>query len=450
MAAEGKGLARHDGKVIFVDYGIPGDTADIRLLKNKKDYAAGVIETLHGASPLRQEPFCEHFGTCGGCRWQHISYRQQLSYKEHIVEEAFRRTGKQAGFELRPIAGCAQTTGYRNKFEFTFSNRGWFTSDRLNSGEALEWRALGFHVAGQYQKVVHVNYCHLQEASGNAIRNAIFEFVLEKGWPLYNQFRKEGLLRTMFMRYTSTGERMIVVCFGEDDREAIEALMSFIRDKFPDIDSIQYIVNRKFNDSIYDLDVECFAGKDHIIEQFGEIRYRIGPKSFFQTNSSQARMLYDLAVSAADIRPDDTVYDLYTGIGSIALYIANRAGRVVGVETVPEAIEDANINAALNGIGNVEFIAGSSERVLDREFLEQHGRPDVLITDPPRSGMHEDVTDFILEAAPRRVVYISCNPVTQARDVLRLSAGYKLVSVQPVDMFPHTYHIESIAVLDRV
>ena len=450
IAAEGRGLARHDGRVIFVDYGIPGDVADVILTKNKKDYGRGMILELHQLSDLRQKEFCAHFGSCGGCRWQHISYEQQLVFKADIVREALRRTGKQMDYELLPIIGCKKITGYRNKFEFTFSRSGWFTNEQIASGIELERRAVGFHVAGQFQKVVNVEYCHLQEEVGNNIRNTIYQYALEHDLTFYNHFRKEGFLRNLTMRFTSADERMILLSVGEHDQVAIDGLMNFIAATFPDVHSVNYVVNEKHNDTIYDLEVINHSGKDHIVERLGAINYRIGPKSFFQTNSTQAKVLYDLVVDFAKIKEEDLVYDLYTGIGSIALYLAASCSKVVGVETVPEAIEDAWKNAALNDIENVEFVAGSSEKVLDNNFLDERGRPDILITDPPRAGMHRDVVDFILHASPKRIVYVSCNPVTQARDILMMSAKYQLIKVQPVDMFPHTYHIENIALLEII
>jgi 23S rRNA (uracil1939-C5)-methyltransferase len=436
--------------VIFVDYGIPGDVADVALTRNKKDYALGTIQELVEPSDLRIDPFCEHFGTCGGCRWQHIPYARQLAFKEHIVEEAFRRTGKQEDYELHPILGCSRTTAYRNKFEFTFSGQGWFTREQISSGEELDRRSLGFHVAGQYQKVVHVRHCHLQEDEGNRIRNAVYRYAIDNGLSFYDHFRRKGFLRNLTMRYADTGQRMLLLSVGEDDRDAIHSVMDYISGEFPGIASLNYVVNTKHNDTIYDLEVVNHSGTDHIVERLGHISFRIGPKSFFQTNTGQARILYDKAVEFAAIRESDTVYDLYTGIGSIALYAASSCRKVVGVETVPEAIEDARVNASLNGIGNADFVAGSTERILDAGFLDSHGRPDVIITDPPRAGMHADVVEFLLKAAPRTIVYISCNPVTQARDVRMMASSYRLEALQPVDMFPHTYHIENIARLTRI
>jgi len=449
VAAEGRGLGRHEGKVVFVDYGIPGDVADIWIKRNKKDFVQGTIFELTTPSELRQESFCKHFWHCGGCRWQHISYQQQLTFKESIVEEALRRTGKQTDYERLPILGCEEITGYRNKFEFTFSNHGWFTDKQIKSGDDLERRALGFHVAGQFQRVVNVEHCHLQDDEGNDIRNAIYKYAIENDISFYRHRERKGLLRNLILRYTSTGERMVLFSFGEDDQETINAMMSFITSTFPDINSVNYVINTKGNDTIYDLKVVNYSGKDHIIEKLRNVSYRIGPKSFFQTNSAQAEILYNVVVDFADLQQDELVYDLYTGIGSIALYIAESCAKVVGVETVPEAIEDAWKNVALNGTGNAEFIAGSSERVLSTEFLDEYGRPDVVITDPPRAGMHKDVVKWFLEALPNRIVYVSCNPVTQARDVLMLSDEYELIKSQPVDMFPHTYHVENVVLLKR-
>lgn len=450
IAAEGRGLGRHEGKVVFVDYGIPGDVADVRTTRNKKDFAQGVISELKEASPLRTQPFCDHFWHCGGCRWQHISYAQQLAFKQDITNESLQRTGGLTGYESRPIRGCDTITGYRNKFEFTFSDNGWFTEEQIRSGAELERRALGFHVAGQFMRVVHVEHCHLQDDRGNEIRRAIYAHALEHGLEFFDHRAKAGLLRNLILRYTSTGERMLLFSFGRDDREAIQAVIAFVSGAFPDLTSVNYVVNTKGNDTIYDLEVVNFSGRDHIVEELDGVRYRIGPKSFFQTNSQQAAVLYGIVREFAALQPGDLVYDLYTGIGSIALYLAPHCRRVVGVETVPEAIDDAWLNAALNGAENVHFEAGSSERVLSRAFLESHGRPDVVVTDPPRAGMHGDVVRFLLEALPRRIVYVSCNPVTQARDIALLAEKYRLAISQPVDMFPHTYHVENVALLERI
>ena len=399
IAAEGKGLARHEGRVVFVDYGIPGDVADVRLLKNKKDYALGVIEELQQPSELRQAAFCDHFLTCGGCRWQHISYEQQLAYKEAITYEAFRRTGKLDNYERLPIKGCAQTTAYRNKFEFTFSDRGWFTKEEIESGAELERRAVGFHVAGQYQKVVHVGHCHLQDERGNAIRNALYNFALEKGYTFYNHFRKTGFLRNLTMRLTSTGERMLLLHVAEEDIDSIREILDFAKAEFPEIDSLQYVINTKHNDTIYDLDVVLHSGKDHIVEELNGTRFRIGPKSFFQTNSAQAKVLYDIAVDFAGLKPDDLVYDLYTGIGTIALYIARHCRRVVGVETVPEAIEDAKKNAALNGIDNADFVAFRQQ--LNITGLGHGIATD--INDALRSGFQDEGHHILMHARPRGI-----------------------------------------------
>ena len=450
IAAEGKGLGRHDGRVIFVDYGIPGDDVDVRLTKNKKDYAQGNIVVLNEPSELRVDPFCEFFGLCGGCRWQHISYQQQIAYKHDIVEESFRRIGKLTDYELLPIIGCEKITGYRNKMEYTFSDHGWVTKEEIDSGEDLERRAVGFHISGQARKVVNIDLCHLQDEDGNTIRNAIYQFGKENDFTFYNHFNHHGHLRNLIIRNTSIGERMIMVNFGMDDPNKVEEMMQFVKAEFSDADSINYVINTKGNDTIYDLDVVNYAGKDHIIEELGDIQYRIGPKSFFQTNSYQAKHLYDCIVDFAQIQKNDLVYDLYTGIGSIALYVAQQAKMVVGVETVPEAIEDAKLNAELNSIENVSFHAGSSERILSDEFLNENGKPDIVITDPPRMGMHKDVVEFLLRAEPKRIVYVSCNPVTQARDIQALGVKYKLIKAQPIDMFPHTYHVENVALLERV
>lgn len=449
IAAEGRGLGRQEGKVIFVDYGIPGDVVDIRLTKNKKDYAEGNITNLVSASKLRQDSFCELFGLCGGCRWQHISYEQQIAYKHNIVEESFRRIGKLTDYELQSILGCSLTRGYRNKMEYTFSNQCWLTEEQIKSGEEIDRRAVGFHVSGQARRVINIEKCYLQDDFGNKIRNSIYEFSTANDISFYDHYSHEGFLRNLILRNTTLGEIMLVLCVGSNDQEWIDKIMNFVQERFPELTSINYVVNEKLNDTIYDLEVINFAGKDHIIEQLGEVKYRIGPKSFFQTNSHQAKNLFDLIVEYAAIQPTDLVYDLYCGIGSIGLYVAHLAKEVVGVETVPEAIEDAKLNMNLNGITNTKFHAGSSERILSNEFLNENGRPDIVITDPPRAGMHKDVVEFLLRAEPQKIVYVSCNPVTQARDIQLLQEKYTLVKARPVDMFPHTYHVENVALLVR-
>lgn len=448
VAAEGRGLGRSDGKVIFVDYAIPGDVVDVRLTKNKKDFAQGKIQKLIEPSSLRVKPFCDHFGLCGGCRWQHITYEQQIEYKEGIVDEALRRIGKLDGFELEPIMGCEQTKFYRNKMEYTFSDAGWLTQEQVDSGEEFERRAVGFHIAGQVRKVTNIEQCHITDDLGNTIRNAVRAFAIENDISFYNLYSQKGFLRNLTLRNTSIGENMFLLSVGENDIETIEKVMDFVVKEFPQLTSINYVINTKGNDTIYDLEVVNYAGKDHIIEQLGTVKYRVGPKSFFQTNSKQAKHLYDLIVEYASIESNDLVYDLYTGIGSIALYVAHQCKKVVGVETVPEAIADANINAKLNEIDHVDFHAGSSERILSDEFLQENGQPDIVITDPPRAGMHKDVVEFLLRAAPKRIVYVSCNPVTQARDVQLLQEKYNFIKARPVDMFPHTYHVENVALLE--
>jgi 23S rRNA (uracil1939-C5)-methyltransferase len=448
VAAEGRGLGRVEGKVVFVDYAIPGDEVDVRLTKNKKDFAQGNIDKLLHPSALRQAAFCDHFGLCGGCRWQHISYQQQIIFKQGIVEEALRRIGKLDGFDLEPIMGCTSITGYRNKMEYTFSDQAWLTNEQLDSGDTFDRRAIGFHVSGQVSKVVNIEKCHLSDDLGNEIRNAVRQFAIQENLSFFNHYSKNGLFRNLTLRNTSIGEHMLLLSFGKANKKEIEKVMAFVVSQFPQITSVNYVINTKGNDTIYDLEVKNYAGKDHIIEQLGNIQYRVGPKSFFQTNSLQAKALYDLITDYAAIETNDLVYDLYTGIGSIALYVAHLCKKVVGVETVPEAIEDAKINAALNGMNHVEFYAGASERILSDAFLKENGRPDIVITDPPRAGMHKDVIEFLLRAAPKKIVYVSCNPVTQARDIQLLESKYRFIKARPVDMFPHTYHVENVALLE--
>jgi 23S rRNA (uracil1939-C5)-methyltransferase len=448
MAAEGKGLGRWNGKVVFVDYGIPGDIATVRTKVLKKDYAIADIVKLETASPLRQEPKCSHFGTCGGCRWQHLPYEHQLKFKHGLVEEAFRRIGHLEYPEMNPIIGAPDEFQYRNKLEYTFTNRAWLTQDQIDSGAEIDRRAAGFHVPGRFDGVMQIDTCYLQENKSNDIRNFVLDLGKEKGWTFYNMSAHEGFLRNLIVRNTSIGEWMVIMSVAEDDSEKIETLMSALADRFPEIQSLNYVVNSKMNDTLYDQDIICYKGAAFITEQLGHRRYKIGPKSFFQTNSRQASTLYDIARKMARLSKEDIVYDLYTGTGTIALYMADDCKKVVGIETVEAAIEDAKENASLNGVQNADFVAAQVEKILDASFLKEHGKPDVVITDPPRAGMHDKVLEVLLEAAPRRIVYVSCNPATQARDLSKLAEKYRIAEVQPVDMFPHTFHIENVVALE--
>lgn len=449
VAAEGKSLARVDEMVVFIPYGAPGDIVDVKLDKKKKSYGEGHIERMVKPSELRQEPFCEHFGVCGGCKWQHLPYEYQLRCKQQQVTDALERIAKVELPEVSPILGSAHTQHYRNKLEFTFSNRLWLTFEQMNSGEEFPDRnALGFHIPGAFDKVLDIKRCWLQEDISNELRLFIRHYAIEKGYSFYDLKAQQGVMRTLMVRTTSTGELMLIVVFGEDNRVAIEDVMEAIAERFPQITSLLYVVNLKVNDTIGDQEIHVYRGRDYIEEEMEGLRFRIGPKSFYQTNSLQAYELYKVARSFARLTGAECVYDLYTGTGTIANFVARQARKVIGIEYVPEAIEDAKLNSRVNGIDNTTFFAGDMKDVLTAEFISEHGKPDVMIVDPPRAGMHGDVVNVILEAEPKRIVYVSCNPATQARDLALLDAKYRVTAVQPVDMFPHTHHVENVVALE--
>lgn len=450
IAAEGKAVGRHNDKVVFVPYAIPGDVVRAEVVAKKKNYAEARILEVLTSSPNRTAPFCTHFGVCGGCKWQILPYEQQLFYKEKQVTEAFRRIAKVPVGEFIPIMGSPLQTGYRNKLEYTFSNNRWLSLDEIQSGASFEHRnTLGFHIPGMFDKVLEIDYCHFQPEPSNAIRNGLRSFAWEQGFTFFDIKQQHGLLRTLILRNNLAGEFMVVVSFFEDDTSAMAAVMNYLAEAFPQIVSLWYVVNRKGNDAIHDQELVLWRGTDHIVERMGELQYRVSPKSFYQTNSTQAFHLYQRAKDLAALTGTETVYDLYTGTGTIATFVADSAAKVVGIEYVADAIADAQRNAELNGRTNCLFFAGDLKDVLTDAFVEQHGRPNVIITDPPRNGMHEDVVKTILRAAPARIVYVSCNPATQARDVALLAEGYEVAVVQPVDMFPHTHHVESVALLVR-
>ncbi|MDE6328761.1 MAG: 23S rRNA (uracil(1939)-C(5))-methyltransferase RlmD [Duncaniella sp.] len=450
VAAEGNALARVDEMVVFIPFGAPGDVADVKLDKKKRNYAEGHIERLVVPSPHRETPRCEHFTVCGGCRWQHLPYDFQLQCKQKQVQDALERIAKIPFPELTPIIGSENVWEYRNKMEYTFSSKMWLTFDQLRSGEEFpDRRAAGFHIPGGFDKVLDINKCHLQNDLGNRIRTFIKNLGKELDYEFYDIRANHGFLRTLMIRIADTGEVMVVMSVGENDPDKIENLMSAIAAEFPQITSLFYVVNTKLNDSMNDLDPVLYRGKPYIEEEMEGLRFRVGPKSFYQTNSRQAYRLYSVARDFASLKGDELVYDLYTGTGTIACFIARGARKVVGIEYVPEAIEDAKVNAAANGLDNTDFYAGDMKDVLNAEFIACHGRPDVMIVDPPRAGMHEDVVKVILEAAPGRIVYVSCNPATQARDLALLHEKYDIRAVQPVDMFPHTQHVENVVLLTR-
>lgn len=449
VAAEGKALARVDDMVVFIPYGAPGDRVNVKLDKKKKSFAEGHIVEMIEPSPLRCAPRCEHFGVCGGCRWQHLPYQFQIEAKQRQVTDALQRIAKVELPEITPILGSEKVWDYRNKMEYTFSNRKWLTFEQLNSGEEFSDRdAAGFHIPGAFDKVLDINRCHLQEDFSNQVRLFLKAYAKEKGYTFYDLRNHTGLMRTVMIRTASTGQKMVVISFGEDQPEAIADVLDALRARFPEITSLLYVVNTKVNDTIGDLDILTHSGLPYIEEEMEGLRFRVGPKSFYQTNSLQAYRLYSVARDFAGLTGNELVYDLYTGTGTIACFLARQCDRVVGIEYVPEAIEDAKVNAEINSLNNTAFFAGDMKDVLNADFIAEHGRPDVMIVDPPRAGMHEDVVRVILEAEPRRIVYVSCNPATQARDLALLDAKYRVTAVQPVDMFPHTHHVENVVRLD--
>ncbi len=448
VAAEGNSIARVDDLVVFIPYGAPGDIADIKLDKKKKSYAEGHIVNLIEPSEIRQSPICEHFGVCGGCRWQHLPYHYQLQCKQQQVKDALERIAKVEIPEISPILGSKNIWEYRNKMEYTFSNKMWLTFEQMRSGEEFPDRdAAGFHISGAFDKVLDINKCHLQDDLGNKIRLFIKQFGKEHGYSFYDLRAQQGFLRTLMIRIASTGEIMVVMVFGENDFNKIKSLLEAVKIEFPQITSLLYVVNLKVNDTISDQEVITYSGKPYIEEEMEGLKFRVGAKSFYQTNSKQAHELYKVARDFAELTGRELVYDLYTGTGTIANFVARRAKRVIGIEYVPDAIEDAKLNSNVNGIDNTLFYAGDMKDVLTDEFVEKHGRPDVMIVDPPRAGMHQDVVNVILNASPERIVYVSCNPATQARDLALLDAKYKVVAIQPVDMFPHTHHVENVVKL---
>ena len=453
VAPEVKAVAKLNELVIFVPYVVPGDVVDLQVKRKKNHYAEAVAVKFHEKSPLRTEPFCSHFGVCGGCKWQCLSYEEQLKYKQKQVFDNLTRIGKVELPEFRPILGSEKTRFYRNKLEFTFSNKRWLTEEEVKQDVKYDqMNAVGFHIPGAFDKVLAIDKCWLQDDISNQIRNAVRDYAYAHNFPFFDLRTQEGLLRNIMIRTSSTGELMVVLqCKVTDDegRRKMEEILQFMADSFPQITSLMYVINNKCNDTIGDLDVEVFKGNDHIFEEMEGLRFKVGPKSFYQTNSEQAYNLYKVAREFAGLTGNELVYDLYTGTGTIANFVARQARKVVGIEYVPEAIEDAKVNSDLNGIDNTLFYAGDMKDILTNDFIAEHGRPDVIITDPPRAGMHNDVIDVILAAEPKRIVYVSCNPATQARDLQLLDGKYKVTAVQPVDMFPHTHHVENVVQLER-
>lgn len=453
VAAEGKALAKVNDLVVFVPYVVPGDVVDLQVKRKKNHYAEAVAVKFYEKSPLRVEPFCQHYGVCGGCKWQCLSYEEQIKYKQKQVFDNLTRIGKIELPEFMPILGSKKTVFYRNKLEFTFSNKRWLTEDEVKQDVKYEqMNAVGFHIPGAFDKVLAIDKCWLQDDISNRIRNAIRDYACEHDYAFFNLRTQEGMLRNMMVRTSSTGELMVLLqckITNEGELAKMKELLQYVADSFPEITSLLYVINNKCNDTIGDLDVEVFKGKDHIFEVMENLRFKIGPKSFYQTNSEQAYELYKVARTFAGLTGEELVYDLYTGTGTIANFVARQAKKVVGIEYVPEAIEDAKVNSEINGITNTLFYAGDMKDILTQDFINEHGRPDVIITDPPRAGMHNDVIDVILFAEPKRIVYVSCNPATQARDLQLLDVKYKVTAVQPVDMFPHTHHVENVVLLEK-
>ena len=448
VAAEGNAIARADEMVVFIPFGAPGDVADVKIDKKKKSYAEGHIVKLKKPSEIRVEPRCEHFTICGGCRWQHLPYEFQIKCKQQQVYDALTRIARVPFPEITPIIGSKQIWEYRNKMEYTFSNKCWLTYEQLNSGlEFPDRDAAGFHIPGAFDKVLDIKKCHLQDDLSNRLRLFIKNFGKENGYSFYDIRACQGFLRTLMIRIATTGEIMAVMVFGENDSEKIKTLLDAVRSEFPQITSLLYVINTKVNDTIADQEILLHSGKMYIEEEMDGLRFRIGPKSFYQTNSRQALVLYTVARNFADLKGDELVYDLYTGTGTIANFVARHCRHVIGIEYVEDAIKDAHINSSINGIDNTEFYAGDMKDVLTDEFISKHGRPDVRMVDPPRAGMHNDVVNVILNAEPEKIVYVSCNPATQARDLALLHVKYDITAVQPVDMFPHTQHVENVVAL---
>lgn len=453
VAAEGKALAKVNDLVIFVPFVVPGDIVDLQVKKKKHHYCEAVAIKFHEYSNLRSEPFCPHFGICGGCKWQCLPYDEQIKYKQKQVIDNLTRIGKIELNNVLPILGSNKTIEYRNKLEFGFSNKRWLTQEEIAGGqEYTQMNAVGFHTTGSFDKILPIEQCRLMDNINNRIRNAVRDYGYEHNLSFYDLREHSGLLRNMMIRNSNTGELMVVMQFcimNDNDQKEAENVMHFLSEEFPEITSLLYVNNRKFNDTIGDQEVIVYKGNDHIFLQMEELKFKVGPKSFYQTNTEQAYELYKVARDFAGLTGKELVYDLYTGTGTIANFVAKHSRKVIGIEYVPEAIEDAKINSQINDIDNTLFLAGDMKDILNKDFIEEYGQPDVIITDPPRAGMHKDVIDTILFAEPQRIVYVSCNPATQARDLTLLDEKYKVMGVRPVDMFPHTQHVENVVLLEK-
>ena len=450
IGAEGNALARVDNLVVFVPMLIPGDVVDLKVIKKRKKYLEGRVLKFHEYSGDRIDPRCKHFGVCGGCKWQHLPYNLQLKYKEKQVRDNLTRIGKIELPEISPIIGSPEEYHYRNKLEYTFSDKRWLTKEEIGSENKFEKEgALGFHIPGLFDKVLDIEECHLQPEPSNSIKNAVRTYSLKNNLEFFDLREQKGFLRNLVIRNSLEGNVMVIVVLFREDAEKREGLLDFISAEFPQITSLWYVINSKRNDSLNDQTPVLYKGEDHLLEEMDGLKFRIGPKSFYQTNTRQALELYRVARDFAGLTGKEVVYDLYTGTGTIANYIAGSAGKVIGIEYVDEAIQDARINSGINKIHNTLFFAGDMKDILSEQFVSENGKPDVIITDPPRAGMHEDVVKIILSASPDKIVYVSCNPSTQARDILLMSDAYRVVRVQPVDMFPHTHHVENVVLLER-
>lgn len=448
--AEGNCIGRHENKVVFVRRAVPGDVVNVRVIGKKKSfYEAEVIEVVT-PSPQRVTPFCAHFGECGGCKWQQMDYAEQLRNKHQMVIDAFERIGKIEVGETLPIQGCDENQFYRNRMDYAFSNKRWLSKTEMDIEDKGELNALGFHIPGRFDKVLNIDKCWLQDDMANSIRNAVRNYTISKGYTFFDLREQHGLMRGLIIRNSTVGEWMVIVMFHGNDTDAMDDVMGYIETTFPQITSLLYVINNKRNDTIYDQDVLVWKGKDHMLEKLGNLTFKVRPKSFFQTNTRQAETLYNIAVNFAGLTGKEVVYDLYTGTGTIANYVAGTAKKVVGIEYIEQAIDDARENAAFNNITNTVFYAGDMKDVLNDTFIAANGIPDLIITDPPRAGMHADVVKKICEIGAPRVVYVSCNAATQARDLDLMRDTYRVVKIQPVDMFPHTAHVENVALLERV
>ncbi len=453
IAAEGKALTRINDMVVFIPYCVPGDIVDLQITKRKHSFMEARVERVVRPSDKRCEAVCKHYGTCGGCKWQILPYEEQLRYKQQQIVDNLTRIGKVELPEISPILGSRHIYQYRNKLEFTFADRKWLSWDEIHAAGGIEnvdnSYGVGFHIPNCFDKVLDITECHLMPEINNRIRNGIRDYARAHGISFYNEHSHSGQLRTLILRSNHRGEIMLIASFGEKINEACHALLEWLHTEFPEIVSLLYVENEKMNDTIGDQTVHVFYGQDHIMEQMEDLQFKVGPKSFYQTNTEQAYELYKVARSFAGLTGNELVFDLYTGTGTIANFVAKQARQVIGIEYVPEAIEDAKVNAHLNGLDNTLFFAGDMKDILNQDFIVEYGRPDVIITDPPRAGMHEDVVNTILFAEPKRIVYVSCNPATQARDLALLDAKYRVVRVQPVDMFPHTQHVENVVLLEH-